>query len=145
MKSCPAGILLLLFLIGCGSTDKPTAPSQPNPALSGAPPVAPSQPTATPAPMAPAAQLPPASQTPSKTDSVSKAVAIYNENAYSQGEEYAASLALRQCGIRRGSQAEKDFYKAIGKEPPTNSALPGTSSQTNLSTDTGGFKVPDKK
>lgn len=142
MKTCQAGILLLLFLIGCGSTDKPTAPSQPNPALSGAPPIAPSQPTATPAPMVPAAQLPPASQTP---NSAAKAKAIYEENVYSQGEEYAASLALRQCGIRRGSQAERDFYRAIGKEPPAKSALPGTSSQTNLSTDAGGFKVPDGK
>lgn len=145
MKSLPVGILLLLFLTGCGSADKPTAPTQPNPALSGAPPVAPSPPISTPAPMAPAAQPPGASQTPSPADSVSKALAIYNENVYSQGEDYAATFALRQCGIRRGSQAERDFYKAIGKEPPSKSTLPGTSSQTNLSTDTGGFKVPEQK
>lgn len=145
MKTYQAGILLLLFLTGCGSADKPAAPSQPNPALSGAPPVAPSQPTATPAPMAPAAQPPATIHTPGMSDSVAKAKAFYEENVYSQGEDYAASLALRQCGIRRGSQAEKDFYKAIGKEPPSKSALPGTSSQTNLSTNTGGFNVPDRK
>lgn len=95
--------------------------------------------------MAPAAQPPATSQTPSPTDSVTKALAIYNENVYSQGEDYAASLALRQCGIRRGSQAAKDFYKAIGKEPPSEAPLPGTSNQTNLSTDTGGFKMPEQK
>lgn len=145
MKTCPVGILLLLFLTGCGGADKSTAPSQVNPALSGAPPVAPSQPISTPAPMAPAAQPPATIHTPSMSDSVAKAKAIYEENMYSQGEDYAASLALRQCGIRRGSQAAKDFFKAIGKELPSEAPLPGTSSQTNLSTDTGGFKVPDKK
>lgn len=145
MKTCPIGILLLLLLTGCGSTDKPTAPSQPNLALSGAPPVAPSQPNSEPAPMAPAAQLPTASQTPNMTDSVAKAKALYEENVYSQGEDYAASLALRQCGIRRGSQAAKDFFKAIGKEPPPEAPLPRTSSQTNLSTETGGFKMPEGK
>lgn len=101
----PVLLGLLLLLAGCGAGKQPAPSPQP---LQPAP--APAQPQ----PQATGAEAP----APPKT-SVERAIEIYNANRGDKGEEFAARMALRQCGIRSGSPNALEFYKAVGLQPPS--------------------------
>ncbi|MCZ7646227.1 MAG: hypothetical protein M5U26_13250 [Planctomycetota bacterium] len=141
MKPRFEGVLVLLLLVGCGSGDRPADPSQPK----LTPGATPTQSTSTPAPAAQNEHALGANPAVETTDPVAKAIAIYEKNKYTQNQERAARMALRQCGIDLDSEAAKDFYKAVGLEQSKGKVPGQNTSATNLSNPEGGFNVPGSK